>query len=63
MFMFVWIGKLFMLPFKLLAMPFKRMNRGMDKIQGKTKCPVCRSADVRKDGRMWHCNSCGRNFK
>lgn len=40
-------------------------NRSMDKAFGKTKCPnpLCRSADVIKMGRKWHCRKCGRDFK
>lgn len=43
----------------------EKPTRSIDKIFGQTKCPnpLCRSANVEKRGRTWHCRSCGRDFK
>lgn len=40
-------------------------TRKLDKAVGSTKCPnpLCRSADVIKVGKKWHCRKCGRDFK
>lgn len=40
-------------------------SRHLDKALGKTKCPnpFCRSANVIKMGKKWHCQKCGRDFK
>lgn len=40
-------------------------GRKIDKAFGKTKCPnpFCRSANIEKVGRKWHCRDCGRDFK
>ena len=39
--------------------------RTIDKMIGRTKCPnpFCRSANVERVGRKWHCKACGRDFK
>ena len=37
--------------------------RKIDKTLGRTKCPRCRSANVEKVGKKWHCKKCGRDFK
>lgn len=46
---------------KLIEAP----NRETDKFLGKTKCPnpLCRSANVIKMGKKWHCQKCGRDFR
>ena len=43
----------------------EKPGRSLDKAFGKTKCPnpLCRSADVIKMGKKWHCKKCGRDFK
>ena len=59
-----------LLPFKILMLPFKALRsiveaprKSIDKTLGRTKCPWCRSANVMKAGRKWHCNDCGRVFR
>ena len=51
------------LPFAIIGRMFEAPRKSIDKTLGRTKCPRCRSANVRKAGRKWHCNDCGRDFK
>ena len=55
--------QILLLPFKLLGSLFEAPNKAIDNTLGRTKCPRCRSANVMKAGRKWHCNDCGRNFR
>lgn len=64
--LFKLIGGMFKLlfwPFVLIARVFESGNKAIDSTLGRTKCPRCRSANVMRVGRKWHCNDCGRDFK
>ena len=64
------ITDLILLPIKILIIPFRILEnileapgKSIDRSLGRTRCPRCRSSDLIKTGRKWHCNHCGRNFR
>lgn len=51
--------------FKFLRGQVEKPGRKIDKAMGRTRCPNprCRSANVIRMGKKWHCQQCGRDFK